>query len=93
MTPEEAHSINEQTQSAYHAIFSSQGAAKIVLADLVAFCFGRKSTFDPDPRVHARNDGRREVLMRIQEFTSLTLEEIYALRGPALPRSIPETDE
>lgn len=92
MTPEEAHSLNEQIQRAYHMVFGAPDG-KVVLADLVAFCFGRKSTFDPDSRVHARNDGKREVLMRIQEFTSLTMEEIYALRGPALPRSIPETDQ
>lgn len=93
MTPDEIHSINEQLQSAYHAVFTSEGAAKVVLADLVAYCFGRKSEFDLDSRVHARNSGRREVLARIMEFTGLTLEEIYALRGPALRRSIPETDE
>ena len=92
MTPEEAHAVNEQIQRAYHMVFTSPDG-KVVVADLIAYCFGRKSTFDADPRVHARNDGRREVLMRIQEFTSLTLEEIYALRGPALPRSIPETDD
>jgi hypothetical protein len=92
MTPEEAHAVNEQTQRAYHVVFGSPDG-KLVMADLTAYCFGRKTTFDPDPRVHARNDGRREVLMRIVEFTSLTLEEIYALRGPALPRAIPETEE
>ncbi len=93
MTPDEAHALNEQIQRAYHTVFTSEGAGKIVLADLVAYCFGRRSTFDENDRVHAKNEGRREVLMRIQEFTGLTLEEIYALRGPALPRSIPETDQ
>lgn len=80
MTPDEAHSANEQVQRAYHMVFGSPDG-KVVLGDLVAYCFGRRSTFDPDARIHARNDGRREVLMRIQEFTTLTLEEIYALRG------------
>lgn len=92
MTPSEVHAVNEQIQRAYHMMFGSPDG-KVVAADLVAFCFGRKSTFDPDPRVHARNEGRREVLMRIAEFTNLTMEEIYALRGPALPGAIPETDE
>ena len=92
MTPEEAHSVNEQIQSAYHAVFTSEGSGKVVLADLVAFCFGRRSTFDPNDRVHARNDGRRDVLARIMEFTNLTLEEIYALRGPA-PRARPTGDD
>lgn len=92
MTPEDAHAINEQIQRAYHMVFGSPDG-KMVVADLVAFCFGRRSTFDPDPRIHARNDGRRDVLMRIQEFTNLTMEEIYALRGPALPRAIPKEDQ
>jgi len=90
MTPEDAQAINENVQRAYQVIFSGADG-KIVLGDLVAFCFGRKSTFDPDPRVHANNEGRRDVLLRIQEFTNLSLEEIYALRGPALSRAIPET--
>lgn len=92
MTPDEAHAVNEQVQRAYHITFGSPDG-KTVAADLVAFCFGRKSTFDADPRVHAYNDGKRAVLMRIQEFTNLTMEEIYALRGPALPRAIPENDQ
>lgn len=81
MTQEEIDAANEALQGAYHAMFMSPGG-KTVLADLVGFCFGRRSTFDPNDRVHARNEGRRDVLMRIQEFTGLTLEEIYALRGP-----------
>lgn len=92
MTPDEAHAVNEQVQRAYHMVFGSPDG-KAVAADLVAFCFGRKSTFDADPRVHAYNEGKRAVLMRIQEFTNLTMEEIYALRGPALPRAIPENDQ
>lgn len=78
-TAEEAHAQNEQAQRAYHALFSSP-TGKQVLLDLIPFCFGRKSTFDPDDRVHARNEGRRDVLMRIAEFTNLSLEEIYSLR-------------
>lgn len=92
MTPDEAHSINENIQRAYHMVFGSPDG-KVVVADLVAFCFGRKSTFDPNDRIHAFNEGRRDVLARIMEFTNLTLEEIYALRGPALPRPIPETEQ
>lgn len=81
MTPEETHAVNEQVQRAYQVVAGSPDG-RIMLADLVAFCCGRRSTFDRDPYVHARNAGRREVLLRITEFTTLTLEEIYALRGP-----------
>lgn len=83
MTPEETHAQNEQVQRAYHIVFGSP-SGKEVLADLIPFCFGRASAFDANDRVHARNEGRRDVLMRIAEFTNLSLEEIYALRrGPA----------
>lgn len=91
MTPDEAHAVNEQIQRAYHMVFGSPDG-KIVLADLVGFCFGRRSTFDRDPHVHARNEGQRAVLLRITEFTALTLEEIYALRGPQV-RSTRGEDE
>jgi hypothetical protein len=81
---------DEETQRAYQLTFDSpQG--KRVLADLVAYCFGRKSEFDPDPRIHAFNSGRRDVLMRIAEATNLKLEEIYALRG--FGRSIAQKEE
>jgi hypothetical protein len=83
MTKEEARAHNEQVQGAYHATFTSpQG--RIVLADLVAYCHGRKSTFDPNERVHAFKEGQRDVLNRVNEFTNLSLEEIYELRGPAV---------
>lgn len=90
MTPADAHACNEQIQRAYHVVFGSPDG-KIVLGDLVAYCFGRRSTFDPDARVHAFNDGRRDVLMRISELTTLTLDEIYALRGVTIKQ--PQTGE
>lgn len=80
MTAEEAHSHNEQIQSAYHALFFSPGG-KRVLSDLIAYCHGRKTTYHPDPREHAFREGQRDVLMRIMEFTNLNLEEVYRLRG------------
>ena len=80
MTKEEAHAQNEQLQRAYQVTFGGPGD-KMVLSDLAAFCFGRKTTFDPDPRKHAFNEGKREVLLRILELTNLSLEEIYQLRG------------
>lgn len=89
MTAEEAHAQNEQLQRAYSIVFGSPDG-RVVLADLIPFCFGRKSTFHENDRIHARNDGRRDVLMRIAEFTNLSLEEIYALRGP---RRTPTGDE
>ena len=81
MTKDEiAHALNEQAQRAYQIVFGSPDG-RIVLGDLISECFGRKSEFDPDPHIHAFNAGKRAVLMRIAEFTNLTMEEIYALRG------------
>lgn len=86
-----ARARNEQIQGAYHATFTSpQG--KAVLADLVAYCHGRKTTFDPNDRMHAFKEGQRDVFNRIVEFTNLTLEEIYALRGPVV-RSIAQPED
>lgn len=86
-----AQSANMALQSAYHATFTSpQG--RIVLADLIAYCHGRKTTFDPNDRVHAFREGRRDVFNRISEFTNLTLEEIYALRGVTIARQ-EDTDD
>ena len=83
-------SIDDQTRGAYAQLFGSP-VGRIVLADLIAYCHGRKSEFDPNDRVHAFNSGRRDVLCRITEFTNLTLEEIYRLRG--LGRPIAQTQE
>lgn len=50
-----------------------------VLKDLALFCRAHKSTFHPDPRLHAALEGRREVWLRIQEYLQLDMEEIYSL--------------
>lgn len=80
MTQEEAHAQNEQLQRAYQLAFATPDGKRVLL-DLIAYCHGRRSTFDPNDRVHAFNDGKRDVLMRIGEFTNLSLDEIYKLRG------------
>jgi hypothetical protein len=47
-----------------------------VLEDLSRFCRGKESTFHPDPRVHALQEGRREVLLRILDYLTLSPEEL-----------------
>lgn len=84
MTSEEADAYNEQLMRAYQFVFAAPDG-KIVLADLAAYCGARKSTFDPDARKHAHNAGKRDVFLRIQEFSTLSLDEIYALRGIVRP--------
>jgi hypothetical protein len=50
-----------------------------VLADLRRFCKATVSTFDPDPRVHAMLEGRREVFWRIIGFLNVDEAEVLKL--------------
>lgn len=45
--------------------------ANHVLADLRDFCFAEKTSFDPDPHIAARREGRRDVWLRIQRYLNL----------------------
>lgn len=89
MTPAEERAWNESIQRAYQLAFATPDG-KQVLADLIAYCYGRRSTFDENDRRHAFNEGRRDVLMRISEFTNLSLEEIYHLRTSPPRRTAPQ---
>ena len=51
----------------------------LVLADLNILCFGDASTFDPDPYVSARNQGRHEVWRHINNYLKLTPEQVEAI--------------
>lgn len=62
---------------------------EIVVKDLAEFCRADRSTFHPDPRVHAMLEGRREVWLRINKHLSLTPEQILQLRMSELT---PEKD-
>jgi hypothetical protein len=65
---------------AYVRVFDEKNVFTVeVLKDLAEFCRAHKSTFHPDPRVHAVLEGRREVWLRIQEQLQLSNEEIYDL--------------
>lgn len=46
-------------------------AGEHVLADLREYCFAEKSTFDPDPYIAARRQGRRDVWLRIFKYLNL----------------------
>lgn len=54
-------------------------AGQGVLIDLAKFCRADVSCFDPDPRVHAALEGRREVWLRIQQHLNLSPEQLLAL--------------
>ncbi len=58
-----------------------------VLADLAELCFADQPTYDPDPRLDARQQGRRDVWLHINQYLKLTseqLERIYEGRGQVL---------
>lgn len=55
------------------------GMPQEVLDDLRGFCRADRSCWDPDPRVHAVMEGRREVWLRIQQHMELTEEQLLRL--------------
>ena len=82
----------------YHRTFGPENRYAVhVLKDLARFCRASESTFNPDERMHAVLEGRREVWLRIQEHLQLTPEQIYALHpikdDKGLPLSLPQQQE
>ena len=67
-------------QMAYRATFNAP-VADLVLRDLAKFCRATKSTFDDDPYVAARLDGRREIWLRIQSHLNLTQDQLWKLHN------------
>lgn len=66
-----------EKKKAYQLTFGTP-SGEIVLDDLVEFCRGTESCFDPDPRVHAAYEGRREVLLRIQQMMNIPSQDLFA---------------
>ena len=50
-----------------------------VLEDLARYSYATKSTYHPDPREHARREGRKEVFQRIQNHLNLTPEQLFII--------------
>lgn len=50
-----------------------------VLVDLAKFCRAHEPTFDPDARIHALTEGRREVWLRIAQHINLSQEQLWKL--------------
>jgi hypothetical protein len=69
----------------YQMAFSSPAGLE-VLSDLSKFCRANETCFDPDPRLHAVAEGRREVFLRIQKHLNLSAEQLHALyAGKPIP--------
>ncbi len=66
---------------AYRQVFNRQSpAAQYVLADLAEFAHANDTTMrSNDPLELARNEGRRQVFLRIQRALNLTPDEMFNL--------------
>lgn len=62
----------------YQLTFGSP-AGQAVLTDLAEFCRANEPCFDPDPRIHAVKEGRREVWLRVQQHLNLTSEQLFEI--------------
>lgn len=72
----------EQRKKSYQATFGGARENRTsVWLDLERFCRANTTCFDPDPRIHAVLEGRREVWLRIQQHLNLTPEEMLKLYG------------
>lgn len=56
-------------------------AAQAVLKDLARFCYATDSCMVADVRVHAFNEGKRAVWLRIQQHLNLPEHDLYTLYG------------
>lgn len=64
----------------YRTTFNVKDASDVaVLKDLAKYCRANESCFDPDPRIHAVAEGRREVWLRIQQHLNLEPEVLTDL--------------
>ena len=67
---------------AYRRVFDFNNVyTDIVLEDLARFCRAHETTYNPDPRIHAALEGRKEVWLRIQHQLKLTDDQIWKLYG------------
>lgn len=70
-------------KGAYCRVFQGTGLdGAAVMTDLVRFCRGTATAFHADPRLHALMEGRREVLLRIQQHLNLDDEALWRLYQP-----------
>jgi hypothetical protein len=74
----EAKNFLQKRKSDYCQVFNPENqTVRAVLEDLKQFCRAESSTFNPDPRVHALLEGRREVYLRIKEHVLQDLETLF----------------
>lgn len=75
---EKAKSYLRNRKLAYARLFAKDNQdAQAILKDLAKFCRAHESTFDPDPRVHALLEGRKEVWNRLQHHLQMSDEDLW----------------
>jgi len=75
---ERARQFLSGRRTAYVQTFRAP-AARPVMVDLAKFCRARETTFHSDARLHAVQEGRREVWLRIQNHINLSDDELWQL--------------
>lgn len=65
-----------RVKKSYKETFEGK-AGELVLKDLARVCAPSKSAFDENDRVHAFNEGKRVVWLRIQKMLNMTEEDVY----------------
>ena len=79
-------------RTAYVRTFMSP-VGQQVLHDLAKFCRGGETCFDPDPRIHAALEGRREVWLRITNHLHLNSEQLFVLYNGGTINTEKEQDD
>ena len=80
-----------QLKAAYQMTFSG-AHGELVLSDLTKFCHVYSCCFDADARIHAFNEGKRYVYLRIQDFLIMQPEAMAEV-AIGLGESVPEAGD
>lgn len=88
LSDDEVLAVLKETPHGHHCsalrgnymVLKQPGGSGIV-TDLAMFCRAIESTFDPNPYIAARLDGRREVFLRINDHLNLSTEQLYIMAG------------
>lgn len=68
--------LEKRKQDYTNTFNKEQEHSREVLKDLAKFCRVNESTFHPDQRVHALQEGRREVFLRILDHLKMTPKDL-----------------
>jgi hypothetical protein len=67
--------IFKRKQELYRLVFRTLYGHQ-VLEDLASFCYLDSTTFNPDPNVTQRNEGRRQVILYLLSTLNMKVEEV-----------------